>query len=62
LSWDNPVSIVTTLRLDDRDSMPGRGRVFYNRHRVRTGWGPSSLLSNGYRSLLPGSQSIFYRG
>jgi hypothetical protein len=47
---NNSVSIVTSLWLDDRGSIPGRGREFFSSlPRSDRLWGPPSLLSNGYR-------------
>jgi len=42
--WDrgSAVSVVTTLRADGRDSIPGRGWPLPNRL-----WGPPSLPSSG---------------
>jgi hypothetical protein len=48
-------STVTGLRPDDRCSIPGRARkrFFYSPPRSDRLWGPSNLLSNGYRQLFP---------
>jgi hypothetical protein len=42
--------------LDDRSTSPGRGNggnFFSSPPRPNRLWGPPSLLSNGYRGLLP---------
>jgi hypothetical protein len=49
------VGIATGLYgLEDRGSIPGRGKRFFSSpQRPDRLWGPSSLLSNGYRGLSP---------
>jgi hypothetical protein len=53
-SRGSSVSIVSDYRLDDRGSISDRGRVFFfyppSPGRI---WGPSRLLSNGYRGPFP---------
>jgi hypothetical protein len=61
---DSSVSIATRLRVDDRSSIPGRGREFFSSP-PRPGrlWGPPSLVSNGYRNLtLPLMPRLKLRG
>jgi len=41
-SQDSSVSLVTTYRLDDRDSITDRGKEFFLRHRLKTGTGAHS--------------------
>jgi hypothetical protein len=47
-------SIVSDYGLDDRGSIPGRGRgIFFSPLHPDRLWGPPSLLSNGYRGSFP---------
>jgi hypothetical protein len=47
MSCDSSVSIVSTYGLDDRDSIPGRGKNSL-RHHVQTFLGSNHLLSGEY--------------
>jgi hypothetical protein len=51
-------SIVSDYGLDDRGSIPGRGKGFFLYPLCPDGlWGPPSLLYNGYRGSFPGGKS-----
>jgi hypothetical protein len=48
-SWSNSVSIVSDYRPDDRDSIPGRSKVFFLQLLCPDQlWRPPNLLANGY--------------
>jgi hypothetical protein len=53
-SRGSSVSIVTDYGLNDRSSIPDRGRgFFFQSLRPDRLWGPPSLLSNGYQGSFP---------
>jgi hypothetical protein len=56
MEWrlDNSVDITMSYGLDGRNPIPdgGKGTFFSNLQRPDRLWGPSSLLSSGYRNLL----------
>jgi hypothetical protein len=59
-SQDFSVGIATGYGLDDRGvgvRVPVRWRIFCSSRRSDWFWGPTSLLSNGYRGLFPGGKS-----
>jgi hypothetical protein len=50
INWVSSVSVMSDYRLDDRGSIPGRGKGFFLQFLCPNQlWGPSSLLSSGYR-------------
>jgi hypothetical protein len=54
-NWDSAVGIATGYGLDDRGvgvRVPVESRIFSSPRRPDLLWGPSSLLSNGYRGLF----------
>jgi hypothetical protein len=62
-SRGSSVSIVTDYGLDDRGSIPDRGRGFlFQSLRPDRLWGPPSLLSNGYRGPFPRGYSGVKQG
>jgi hypothetical protein len=56
--WGSSVSIVSDHSLDNKDSIPGRGKGFflYSLCPERL-WGPPSLLSNWYWRSYPGGKA-----
>jgi hypothetical protein len=55
---ESNVGAATGYGLDDRESVPGGGnRVFFTPQLSDRLWGPPSLLSYGYRGLVPGGIS-----
>jgi hypothetical protein len=51
------LSIMSDYRLDDRGSIPDRGKDFTSSLCVQTSsWIPPSLLNNGYRGSFPGGK------
>jgi hypothetical protein len=51
---DSSVDIVKGYGLDGRDSIPGKGKIFFfTPHRPDRLWGPPSLVSNGDREFFP---------
>jgi hypothetical protein len=60
-SRDSEVGIATGYGLDDRGvgvRVPVGARIFSSPRRPDRLWGPSNLLSNGYRGLfLPGGKA-----
>jgi hypothetical protein len=55
-SRDGVVGIATGYRLDDREvgvRVPVGSKIFSSPRRPERFWGPSSLLSNGYRGWAP---------
>jgi hypothetical protein len=59
-SWDSAVGIATSYWLDDRGvgvRVPVGSRIFTSPCRSDRLWGPSSLLSNGYRGFFIGGKA-----
>jgi hypothetical protein len=53
VSRDSSLGIATGYELDDRGSIPGRGKIFLFSIAYRPALGPTGLLSNGYWGRFP---------